>query len=362
MPIRFDRYRMRDHVTRLGEVYFNGVFRDIDVRIAGLEELRLSWDEAVRTVVDFGLARIDSVMLAPLQALDASVDAGAQKAQEIEALHQTAAAAVQGLAQTVDGLQADTLTDIQAWKAARLAELNAWMAALTVALPGLNHRLDTLETAQTGIVAAIAAVPDEVINAVAADTGLGSLAAGEAAGQLMVVPGYGVYAWDVANTAIADGEICVAPPDGPGRWWLVAPAWDFVWAKLAAHLDDVQAQLDGVNPDTVAAALAAFTLLQGSVTALSGAVAALPPRPLTASASLNFPSIATGASQTLSIAVAGAAVGDHVLITPPSTLPNGVVPVAYVSVAGQVAVRLNNVTTAAIDPAAMTYLVTVFKA
>ena len=369
MPLRFDRYRMRDQVTRLGEQYFNGVFRDIDVRIASLEELRLSWDEAVRTVTQFGLERIDSVMLEPLQALETSVSTGQNKTDEIEALRLAAVAAVDSLSQTIASLQASTEAGIDAWKAERLADLNAWMAALTVALPQINQRMDQLEAADLELVQknqaleqAIADLPQEVVSAAAPAAGLTTLLAGDFAGQLIMVDGYGVYAWDAASTAAADGEICVAPPAGAGRWWLVAPAWDFIWSRLVGLLDDVQGQLDAVDAPAVETALAAFTTLQGTVNTLTGNLAALAAKTLTASANIDFPAIAAGASQTLFIAVAGAAVGDRVVLTPPSTLPNGLVPVAYIQTDGQVVVRLNNVTAAAIDPASMAYLLTVMKA
>ncbi len=59
MPIRFDNYRMRDGVTPLSEDFFNGVFGDIDTRIAQLEEKRADYQAALDELTKFGLQRID---------------------------------------------------------------------------------------------------------------------------------------------------------------------------------------------------------------------------------------------------------------------------------------------------------------
>lgn len=79
---------------------------------------------------------------------------------------------------------------------------------------------------------------------------------------------------------------------------------------------------------------------------------------LTASASLDFPNILVGASATLTIAVAGAAVGDAVLIGLPAT---GGAPAveyaAYVSAAGVVTVLARNVGSIAVDPPSATFRV-----
>lgn len=81
---------------------------------------------------------------------------------------------------------------------------------------------------------------------------------------------------------------------------------------------------------------------------------------LGASASLDFPSIAANSSTTLNITVAGAVIGDKVIMGPPS-LPIGLIPVAGVIAADVVTIRMFNVTAAAIDPAVGTWTVAVVK-
>ncbi len=83
---------------------------------------------------------------------------------------------------------------------------------------------------------------------------------------------------------------------------------------------------------------------------------------LSASASLNFPEVAAAGQQELTIAVAGAAAGDAVVLAPPAALEAGLVATGRVSAANTVTVRVSNITAEPIDPAAATWGVRVFKA
>ncbi|MFT3932332.1 MAG: hypothetical protein QM726_01855 [Chitinophagaceae bacterium] len=85
---------------------------------------------------------------------------------------------------------------------------------------------------------------------------------------------------------------------------------------------------------------------------------------LTATASLDFPSVTGIGSSTLTISVAGAADGDVVSLGVPNALASvsGVVYSAYVSSPGVVTVRYtNNNSLSAINPAAATFRVTIIK-
>lgn len=83
---------------------------------------------------------------------------------------------------------------------------------------------------------------------------------------------------------------------------------------------------------------------------------------LTATAALNFPSIAAAASADLTITVAGAAVNDTVAIGLPAAPTAGIVFNVFVSAANTVTVRATNITAGAVDTASATYRVTVIKA
>jgi hypothetical protein len=78
-----------------------------------------------------------------------------------------------------------------------------------------------------------------------------------------------------------------------------------------------------------------------------------------ASAALDFPSIAAAGAANLTIAVPGAKVGQAVLLGPPATFPTGLTAIGFVSAAGVVTVRLQNITAAAIDPPSATWGVVV---
>lgn len=85
---------------------------------------------------------------------------------------------------------------------------------------------------------------------------------------------------------------------------------------------------------------------------------------LRGSATLDFPSIAaSGGTQTLTITVTGAAVGNDATVHYQTTagLPSGLVAQAFVSAADTVTVRLTNCTTGAVDPSAATVRVNVYK-
>lgn len=82
---------------------------------------------------------------------------------------------------------------------------------------------------------------------------------------------------------------------------------------------------------------------------------------LTATATLDFPSIAAAGQQELTITVTGAAVGESVALAPPAALEAGLQVTGYVSAANTVKVRLSNVTGSAIDPASATWRATVLR-
>lgn len=83
---------------------------------------------------------------------------------------------------------------------------------------------------------------------------------------------------------------------------------------------------------------------------------------LTATAALDFASIASTASADLTITVAGAAVGDSVSVGLPAAPTAGLIFMGFVSAANTVTVRASNITAGAVDAASATYRATVIKA
>lgn len=161
-------------------------------------------------------------------------------------------------------------------------------------------------------------------------------------GSMRVLERLGLFVYRAAATDPADGETCIAPSTGVGRWLLQLPSFEFVMGRLA-----------GVE----------LAWLDGRLRTAEAQLASANMRALHASASLDFPSIAaTTGTATLTVSVPGASAGDRVALAPPAVLPAGLIPMAAVTAADTVSLTLLNHTAAAIDPAAMTWGVTVLKA
>lgn len=81
---------------------------------------------------------------------------------------------------------------------------------------------------------------------------------------------------------------------------------------------------------------------------------------ITASATLDFPSIGSNAMSTLTITATGAQVGDYVIARPPAAFESGFTFNAFVSAADTIKVRIHNNNGGAVDPASAEWSVLVF--
>ena len=109
----------------------------------------------------------------------------------------------------------------------------------------------------------------------------------------------------------------------------------------------------------------ALTTFSGPVRSLNGFIAGngnTITKVLSASASLNFPSINAAAQADLTITVTGAAVGDEVIMALPSGPAAGLVFNAFVSADNTVTIRASNITASPVDAGAATYGVIVIAA
>lgn len=107
----------------------------------------------------------------------------------------------------------------------------------------------------------------------------------------------------------------------------------------------------------------ALTTFTGPVRSLNGfnvGDGATVSKLLTASASLDFPSINAASQSDLTIAVPGAVVGDEVTMGLPAAPQAGLVFNAFVSASDVVTIRASNITASPINPAAATFSVIVF--
>jgi hypothetical protein len=82
---------------------------------------------------------------------------------------------------------------------------------------------------------------------------------------------------------------------------------------------------------------------------------------LSATAMLDFPSIAAQASADLSIVLSGATIGNSVHLGLPAAPQMGIIFQAFVSAANTVTVRATNITATSIDPASAIYRITIMR-
>ncbi len=154
-------------------------------------------------------------------------------------------------------------------------------------------------------------------------------------GNVVAVQGLGLFRYDPEATDPVDGETCILPAaEGgqdapPGRWLLLLPDADLLFSLSRRELRNLEME-------TSAKYLrASATLTWGSLTSYGGA-------------------------QELAIPVAGAKVGDAVVVSPPAAgLAAGLAFYGYVSAAGTVSVRCLNLKNTAQTPAAAVWGVTV---
>jgi hypothetical protein len=82
---------------------------------------------------------------------------------------------------------------------------------------------------------------------------------------------------------------------------------------------------------------------------------------ITATATLDFPSISSNSGEELTITVTGAATGDVVILGAPSAIESGLTWCGYVSAADTVTVRLHNSSGGSVNPASATWKATVIN-
>ena len=127
---QLEKYRFQDGVTPLSAAELNRRFFDLDGRLHQVELLRVSWQEAVSEVQNFGLARINSVIQPILDQAQGLIDELHQDITEAEAGWQ----AIQADWEQVE----DTLSDFG-----------------DSLIPALDTRLTSVETDLAAIQAAL---------------------------------------------------------------------------------------------------------------------------------------------------------------------------------------------------------------
>lgn len=140
------------------------------------------------------------------------------------------------------------------------------------------------------------------------------------------------------------------PEDYPDMDPTILAATDYVWMRSTA--------LPAGSRDK---RLAFPSILRALFAATTNALARSALGIITATAALDFPSIAANAKADLTITVTGATVGDAVFLGLPAAPAAGLVFNAFVSAANTVTVRASNTSAAPVDAASATYRVVVHK-
>lgn len=153
MAIKYPIYEMRDGKSPLSHTFFNPIHKDLDTRLDNLERVKISWDEAVRALREFGLERIDNSIIPVLQAAQAALAEAQGMVAELQ--QQIEDADVQG--------QLDTA--LAAQNAEVAAALDAQADAFTTALTALADDVATNDAAQTAALEAVdSAIQEQLVD------------------------------------------------------------------------------------------------------------------------------------------------------------------------------------------------------
>lgn len=167
------------------------------------------------------------------------------------------------------------------------------------------------------------------------------------AGAQAIVQGLGLFVWYAGSTEIDDDETCFAT--ATGRWLLEAASWELVEAW------GVVERLDPLGVAAASSFPASFDARWASSFASSFPIsfdARFTSKVLTGSASCAISSLSAISSASFTGTVAGAAVGDRVIATPPGQLGSTSADTArlgchaWVSAANTVTVMLTNASAA----------------
>lgn len=163
----------------------------------------------------------------------------------------------------------------------------------------------------------------------------------------------------VDNTGLAPGANTVLVRRGKAFKWANSAADAVTQAsqgKLCYIVDDLTVALTNGNGTRSPAGIVLAVDADGVLVGEAGR------SDLSATAALDFASIAAAGTGDLTITVPGAAVGDAVSLGLPAAATVGLVFQAFVSAADTVNVRAMNITAGAVDAVSATYRATVHKA
>lgn len=249
MPLRFESYRMVDGKTPLAAGYFNPIWQELDLRLVGLEELRVTWLGAVAEVQELGLARINELVGQPMETVNAAIlemeqriaalpeMVSTEKMQEALAGEAKAREAVnQALLQLAEGVK-NTFPPQEGHAGKFLStdgEIREWATpAVTDMGQGTAQPLQFLGIDESGRVAGLPPVRRLDYEARAT---LRDLATGTA-----VVRGLGIFEWDATVSAADIDDDATLFVSSRGCWRMLAPGPEATVRLAQLQLADIGA-------------------------------------------------------------------------------------------------------------------------
>jgi len=128
MPSRFDKYRFTKR-TPLSDEVFNAVFKDIDLRLTALEDIKKDWQYAVNEVTRYGLLRIEEVLRPSFEFIEQKKTIADEKVAEIQALRQNADALINerrdDAISAISTAKADALSNIEQKQQEAVSQINS---------------------------------------------------------------------------------------------------------------------------------------------------------------------------------------------------------------------------------------------
>lgn len=275
MPSRFESYRMVDGKTPLAAGYFNPILQELDLRLVGLEELRVSWQEAVAQVQELGLARINELVGAPMEQVNAAIEemegriaalpdmvSQQQLDQQLQAAMQAEATARELLGQALAQLQG-TVTQLQnadhfppmAGKAGQFltndGNARAWAVPEVTSLRrGIASPRHLLGIDGNGSIVGLTTL-DRLEYEQRGD--LRQMRTG-----IALVRDLGVFLWDSATTATdLDDDATTFLTANGGAWRLIAMAPEWTIELAQAAQENARADLLHASFEMLATSLAA---------------------------------------------------------------------------------------------------------
>lgn len=172
-------------------------------------------------------------------------------------------------------------------------------------------------------------------------------AANNSVGTEFIATGTGAGILDAGDTALSLGAILDLDLHN------ALPSQSLAVRDRSSNANQGTAAATGVVQVLTSQQINAQTLTVGAARVLT--------KLLSETAALNFGSVAAAGSADLTMTVNGAAVGDSVSLGLPNPPPSGITFQAFVSAMNTVTIRATNITAGAIDPASMTFRVTVMQ-